>query len=253
MAGSAHELTTGFPTGRSGSNPSQGEPGADRLLPRLHRDPVPAAAAPHPHRGRPARARRRRRRGIPAGRRRPPLRGPCHHLQDPRPRPARVRQDRRQGAPRRHPVGRRSTRLAGELAAAGGDHRVAFPAYEREMREFVRLNQQLGIDQAKQIVPADRARVWLQLAITRLLPFMPGTQRHGGDHEAGPGGRQRPHAQAVRGPSRRGAGVAERRRPIVRRTSARFLAVLSQVGRRSTRLAGAPATTSPRSRSLAAT
>ncbi|NRQ31838.1 hypothetical protein HII36_08295 [Nonomuraea sp. NN258] len=49
------------------------------------------------------------------------------------------------------------------------------------------------------------------------------------------------------------AGSAERKRPIVRKTSARFLAVLSHVGRRSTRLAGVPATRSPRSRSFAAT
>ncbi|MEU1393791.1 MULTISPECIES: recombinase family protein, partial [unclassified Nonomuraea] len=69
---------------RIGLQPSsRGEPGADRLLSRLHCDPLPVAAAPHPHRGRPSRAHRRRRRGIPARRRRPPLRGPHHHLQDP--------------------------------------------------------------------------------------------------------------------------------------------------------------------------
>ncbi|TDC08249.1 hypothetical protein E1267_10845 [Nonomuraea longispora] len=31
MAGSAHELTTGFPDRKTGSTPSRGEPGADRL------------------------------------------------------------------------------------------------------------------------------------------------------------------------------------------------------------------------------
>ncbi|MEW9552257.1 FAD-dependent monooxygenase [Nonomuraea sp. NPDC050783] len=34
--------------------------------------------------------------------------------------------------------------LAGELAAAGGDHAVAFAAYEREMRGFVAEHQQAG-------------------------------------------------------------------------------------------------------------
>jgi len=40
--------------------------------------------------------------------------------------------------------------LAGELRAAyaaGGDHRAAFRAYERELREFVAANQQLALDQ----------------------------------------------------------------------------------------------------------
>ncbi|MDP9868986.1 MULTISPECIES: IS5 family transposase [Streptosporangium] len=60
----------------------------------------------------------------------------------------------------------------------------------------------------------------------------------------------RAHQHAAGYPS---AGSVKRKRPIVRKTSARFLAVLSHVGRRSTRLAGAQATRSPRSRSFAAT
>jgi 2-polyprenyl-6-methoxyphenol hydroxylase-like FAD-dependent oxidoreductase len=35
--------------------------------------------------------------------------------------------------------------LAGELAAAGGDHRTAFAAYEAELRDFVRRNQELAL------------------------------------------------------------------------------------------------------------
>lgn len=35
--------------------------------------------------------------------------------------------------------------LAGELKAAAGDHRTAFAAYERELREYVRLNQELAL------------------------------------------------------------------------------------------------------------
>ncbi len=38
--------------------------------------------------------------------------------------------------------------LAGELAAAGGDHVAAFAEYDRVMRPFVDLNQQLGIQSA---------------------------------------------------------------------------------------------------------
>src|SRR5262249_6354727 len=39
--------------------------------------------------------------------------------------------------------------LAGELAAASGDHRAAFAAYERVMRPFVRANQELGRESAR--------------------------------------------------------------------------------------------------------
>lgn len=39
--------------------------------------------------------------------------------------------------------------LAGELAAADGDHRAAFAAYEHELRPFVELNQHYGIRNAE--------------------------------------------------------------------------------------------------------
>jgi len=64
--------------------------------------------------------------------------------------------------------------LAGELAAAGGDHRAAFAAYEREMRTYVDLNQKLGRDVAKQLVPATPARARLQSLMMRSMRFMPG-------------------------------------------------------------------------------
>jgi 2-polyprenyl-6-methoxyphenol hydroxylase-like FAD-dependent oxidoreductase len=38
--------------------------------------------------------------------------------------------------------------LAGELAAASGDHRAAFAEYDRVMRPFITANQQLGIQSA---------------------------------------------------------------------------------------------------------
>lgn len=64
--------------------------------------------------------------------------------------------------------------LAGELSRARGDHRSGLSAYERLLRPFVEVNQQLGRDTAKQLVPATRMRAWLQTAMMRAMPFMPG-------------------------------------------------------------------------------
>jgi 2-polyprenyl-6-methoxyphenol hydroxylase-like FAD-dependent oxidoreductase len=41
--------------------------------------------------------------------------------------------------------------LAGELAAASGDHRAAFAEYDRLMRPFITANQQLGIQSASRM------------------------------------------------------------------------------------------------------
>lgn len=54
--------------------------------------------------------------------------------------------------------------LAGELAAAGGDHERAFPAYEREMGEVVRKSRAFAAGAAKRLIPASRAAAW---ALTR--------------------------------------------------------------------------------------
>ncbi|MFC4586428.1 FAD-dependent monooxygenase [Sphaerisporangium corydalis] len=62
--------------------------------------------------------------------------------------------------------------LAGELAAAGGDHRAAFDRYEREMRGFVERNQKLA-DSIKMIVPRSRAQIWIQTRMVRLMPYLP--------------------------------------------------------------------------------
>lgn len=67
--------------------------------------------------------------------------------------------------------------LAGELAAAGGDHRAAFARYEEEMRGFVELNQRLGRTAAKGMVPASRARAAAQGLMMRMAPRMPGKAR----------------------------------------------------------------------------
>jgi 2-polyprenyl-6-methoxyphenol hydroxylase-like FAD-dependent oxidoreductase len=63
--------------------------------------------------------------------------------------------------------------LAGELAAAGGDHRAAFAGYERAMRGFVEQNQRLGPENLKGMVARTRAQVWFQTRMIRMLPYLP--------------------------------------------------------------------------------
>jgi 2-polyprenyl-6-methoxyphenol hydroxylase-like FAD-dependent oxidoreductase len=46
--------------------------------------------------------------------------------------------------------------LAGELAAAGGDHKAAFAEYDHLMRPFIAVNQALGIQSAP-FMPKTRA------------------------------------------------------------------------------------------------
>jgi len=54
--------------------------------------------------------------------------------------------------------------LAGELAAAGGDHVRAFAAYEHEMADLVRRSRVFARAAAKTVIPNSAAMVW---AITR--------------------------------------------------------------------------------------
>lgn len=61
--------------------------------------------------------------------------------------------------------------LAGELAGAGFDD--AFAAYEREMREFVAKNQQLGRANAKRMLPKSRGAIRFHLGFLRALPHLP--------------------------------------------------------------------------------
>ncbi len=67
--------------------------------------------------------------------------------------------------------------LAGELAAAGGDHAAAFAAYEQRMRAFVEVNQKLGTDGIKRMVPTSKLQVRLGMFVMRLLPKLPGRER----------------------------------------------------------------------------
>lgn len=64
--------------------------------------------------------------------------------------------------------------LAGALQAAGGDHGVAFAAYQRRMRDFVARNQQIAIGNTKRFIPQTRRQIWLQNQAIRTLPYLPG-------------------------------------------------------------------------------
>ncbi|MFJ7214261.1 FAD-dependent monooxygenase [Amycolatopsis sp. NPDC098790] len=63
--------------------------------------------------------------------------------------------------------------LAGELAAAGGDHERAFPAYEREMGELVRKSRAFAAGAAKSLIPGSRAGVWALARGGQLVSALP--------------------------------------------------------------------------------
>ncbi|MFE6305933.1 FAD-dependent monooxygenase [Nocardiopsis sp. NPDC057823] len=75
--------------------------------------------------------------------------------------------------------------LAGGLARAGGDHRTAFPAYERAIRGFVDANLAMGGTNTAMTAPDTgevglRVRSWLFGAFTRLISLTgapPGLKR----------------------------------------------------------------------------
>ena len=64
--------------------------------------------------------------------------------------------------------------LAGELAAAHGDHRVAFARYELEMREYATGCQKMGDGVAKLMVPGNRFLATFLNRYYRLMPYLPG-------------------------------------------------------------------------------
>jgi 2-polyprenyl-6-methoxyphenol hydroxylase-like FAD-dependent oxidoreductase len=62
--------------------------------------------------------------------------------------------------------------LAGELAQAAGDYRVAYSNYEQEMGGFIKINQRL-IEGLEQMFPKSKKQVWLQTNVMRLLLHLP--------------------------------------------------------------------------------
>jgi len=63
--------------------------------------------------------------------------------------------------------------LAGELAQAEGDHRMAFERYETLMRDFVNKCQGIADGGTDWFVPRTRFRLWLSTQMWKILPYTP--------------------------------------------------------------------------------
>ena len=63
--------------------------------------------------------------------------------------------------------------LAGELAAASGDHRRAFVRYEEEMLEYVKVGQKLAKGNATGLIPRSCLQIRIRNQIIRMLPYLP--------------------------------------------------------------------------------
>ncbi|MGW7491994.1 FAD-dependent monooxygenase [Streptomyces sp. NPDC054786] len=59
--------------------------------------------------------------------------------------------------------------LAGELAAAGGDHRTAFAAYEAELRDYAEACQKLAEGAGQFFAPQTRWQIWRRNQTYRIL------------------------------------------------------------------------------------
>ncbi|MFF2194126.1 FAD-dependent monooxygenase [Streptomyces sp. NPDC058157] len=66
--------------------------------------------------------------------------------------------------------------LAGELAAARGDHRTAFTRYEREMRGYAEGCRKMGDGVAKLMVPGSRLLAGLLNRYYKVMPYLPGKE-----------------------------------------------------------------------------
>ncbi|MFH7599874.1 FAD-dependent monooxygenase [Streptomyces racemochromogenes] len=64
--------------------------------------------------------------------------------------------------------------LAGELAAARGDHRTAFARYEREMRAYAEGCQKMGDGVARLMVPESRLLAGFLNRYYKVMPYLPG-------------------------------------------------------------------------------
>ncbi|MFF3842220.1 FAD-dependent monooxygenase [Streptomyces sp. NPDC001930] len=63
--------------------------------------------------------------------------------------------------------------LAGELARAGGDHRIAFARYEAHMRPGVERNQRMAEGFVKEMTVGSRWKIALRMFMVRTLPKTP--------------------------------------------------------------------------------
>ncbi|MFI5716352.1 hypothetical protein [Nocardia sp. NPDC051750] len=60
------------------------------------------------------------------------------------------------------------------VQGASGDLGTALPRYEQQLRLFVHRNQQLARDVVDKLVPTTRRQAGMQLAMMRMLPYLPG-------------------------------------------------------------------------------
>ena len=74
--------------------------------------------------------------------------------------------------------------LAGELAAAGGDHRVAFPNYERRIRRFARGTQKGGDTTGRFLAPKTARGIRLRNALNNQQWFLDLTFKIAADRSA---------------------------------------------------------------------
>ncbi|MFD9726703.1 FAD-dependent monooxygenase [Streptomyces sp. NPDC059072] len=65
--------------------------------------------------------------------------------------------------------------LAGELAAAGGDHRVAFGRYEEALRTYAEGCRKMGDGVAGLMVPGNRFVAGLLNRYYKVMPYLPGS------------------------------------------------------------------------------
>ncbi|WP_049576742.1 FAD-dependent oxidoreductase [Nonomuraea sp. SBT364] len=69
--------------------------------------------------------------------------------------------------------------LAGELAAAGGDHETAFARYEQRLRPYAETCQKQAQGGEQFLVPRKRHQIWLRNQAMRMLPYVPGIKGMG--------------------------------------------------------------------------
>jgi 2-polyprenyl-6-methoxyphenol hydroxylase-like FAD-dependent oxidoreductase len=63
--------------------------------------------------------------------------------------------------------------LAGEIAAAHGDHGSAFARYEQLIRPYATRAQQFGKNVERSLAPGSTAEIWIRNAVLRMLPHLP--------------------------------------------------------------------------------
>jgi hypothetical protein len=63
--------------------------------------------------------------------------------------------------------------LAGELAAAHGNHTQAYPAYERALADYVRRSRSFARQMVTQLIPRNRLHAWAMTTGIKLVTTLP--------------------------------------------------------------------------------